>query len=162
MLPILAFLGITAFNKENGKMIMTDEQRDRIVAAFGQPLYDKFALELANDFKVTDPAGVNEVQALLESTQAAFEANKIALSALESNNASLETEKATMAGLLAQQKAQIDILSALPVIEKPATPILPVSQFDQDVQNDQFLMGLNVPFMAIDEKHNYNKRAYQP
>ena len=160
MLPILAFLGITAFNKENGKMIMTDEQRDRIVAAFGQPLYDKFSTELANDFKVTEPGGVNYVQALLESTQAAFEANKVALSALESNNATLETEKATMTGLLAQQKAQIDILSALPVIEKPATPILPVSQFDQDVQNDQFLMGLNVPFMAIDEKHNYNKRAY--
>ncbi|MFZ4705441.1 MAG: PspA/IM30 family protein [Bacteroidales bacterium] len=155
MLAVLAFLGLTEFAKKEGKNTLTDEQKAQLAASFGQEFADKFASGLINDFKDVEKG--DDHAAELATLKAEMEANKVKLAALESDKSALESEKATMAATIAQQKAQIDLLA-----DKPVETPEPIANKEKniDVKNDKHLFGVNVPFMAIDEKHPYNRRAY--
>jgi len=54
----------------------------------------------------------------------------------------------------------ITVLSAKPEDDPKVFTIPAADPNAWDDRNDKFLGGVNAPYMAIDDRHPYNKRAY--
>lgn len=148
---MLVFLGVTAFEEKEGRKILTSAQRKKIVDEFGEDFAVKFSSVLEDESASLEEARVlDALKAQLSDTQSR-------LAALEADKTALQAEKDQLSQKITSQQAQIDLLSEMP--EPDIKPVGGTAQADP-AKNDKFLFGLNTPFMAIDERHPYNKRAY--
>ena len=148
---MLVFLGATAFEEKEGRKILTSAQRQKIVDEFGEDYVVKFTKVLDEETASAEEAG------LLVTLKAQLSESQRKVSALEADKNVLLSEKDSLAQKVASQQTQIDLLSDLP--ETDSRPAGTSTQADP-VTNDKFLFGVNMPFMAIDERHPYNKRAF--
>ena len=155
---VLAFFGIQAFAEENGKKVLTAEQKTKLSETFGEA----FVSTLEASFKDgTESTAANtaalavELEGLRTSLQAA-EAEKVVLLG---NVSALTSEKEANTKKITDLQAAIGVLSAKTETDPPA--IIPSkTDLKFDAMNDKFLGGINQPFMAIDNAHPYNLRAY--
>ena len=148
---MLVFLGATAFEEKEGRKILTSAQRQKIVDEFGEDYVVKFTKVLDEETASSEEAG------LLVTLKAQLSESQRKVSALEADKNVLLSEKDSLTQKVASQQTQIDLLSDLP--ETDSRPAGANTQADP-VTNDKFLFGVNMPFMAIDERHPYNKRAF--
>lgn len=90
---VLARLGISAFDKEDGKSILSEEQKEKLQKVFGKTFVDKFTADLTKyEDDGGDYAGVEEMRLGLEGLQSEFDQFKIDASEREKNlNAVVET-----------------------------------------------------------------------
>lgn len=155
---VLAFLTIDAFSEENGKKALNAEQKTKLTETFGEAFVQ--TLEASFNESPEGSAGENAAHALqLKGLQDQLKIAEIDRDKFK-NDASIATsEKVAAEKKVGDLQGAIKILSAKSETEPPA--IIPSkTNLKFDAMNDKFLGGVNLPFMAIDEKHPYNKRAY--
>ena len=158
---VLGFLHITAFSEDNGKKILTTEQKQKLTETFGEPFVSKLETSLVNDKdEDVDPAASS---ATIADMQAKLDAANAQLTAAKNDKSALESERSTLAQTIQDQKSAISILSSKPEPEPAAVTKTkqenePEAKWDDT--NPNFLGGVQETFMAIDDKHGYNKRAY--
>ncbi len=145
---VLAFLGIAAFVEIDGKKTITEEQKQRLTENFGEQFVAKLEGSLASDTDVTIESSAEAIADLQAKLQLAVEAKT-----------ALEAEKATFASTIEAQKKVIGVLGGKPETDPVPVPV-PQTDAAWDEKNEKFLGGIQAPFMAIDEQHMYNKRAY--
>ncbi|MHC1707409.1 MAG: hypothetical protein AB9842_07795 [Bacteroidales bacterium] len=148
---MLVFLGVTAFEEKEGKKILTSAQRQKIVDEFGEDFAMKFTRVLEDESASLEEARV------LDALKVQLADMQSKLTALEADKNALQAEKDLLNQKITSQQAQIDILSDLP---EPDIKASGGSATADLARNEKFLFGVNVPFMSIDERHPYNKRAY--
>lgn len=155
---VLAFLGIAAFaESDDGKKQLSKEQKDKLTETFGE----QFVLNLESSFQsgVDQNLESNAQAAVIAGLQENLRASEQARAALEADKTALESEKAKNLKTISDQKAAISILSSKPETDPPPMkPANPTSTWDE--KNEHFLGGVQLPFMAIDARHPYNRRAY--
>ncbi len=159
IIAALAFLGIAVFAQENGKNILTAEQKDSLKNAFGEDFVAKLETAIAQD---TTPVTANAS----EDDSSVVGVLATQLVTLNSRIDALSTEKATFAAEKLQLTSQIEALSStivkLSAEDEPAGK--PTKVVDKNVKvdatNEKFLFGIEEPWMAIDAQHPYNLRAY--
>jgi len=167
-LTVLAFLGQTSFTKgEDGKEHLTEEQKTQLEAKTSKEFTEKVIAGLAQEAAGETVAHDAET-AMYADLQAAFRAALDKSASLEQSltdsKSSLEAEKKaheTTQGIVTEQKKTIELLEKKPETDPPAQHV--------DMKNpkawvpsgtDKHLFGVETPFMAIDDRHPYNKRAY--
>ena len=145
---VLAFLGIVAFVEIEGKKTITEEQKQRLTETFGP----QFVSKLENSLVADTDEPIDSSASVIADLQA-----KLQLA--ETAKTTLEAEKATFAQTIEAQKKTIGILSETSENEpNPVKPVNPQSAWDDT--NEKHLGGIVAPFMAIDDKHMFNKRAF--
>lgn len=155
---VLAFLGVASFSENNGKKALTDEQKDRLTNTFGDTIIQKLNSSFdSNSDPDFDPVVVASTITDLETRLATALQEKATLAL---DKTALESEKAANLATIADQKQAIHILSATAESDPLPVKTTQITEPKWEVRNDQFLGGVNAPFMAIDDKHPYNKRAY--
>jgi len=156
MTLVLTFLGIAAFAKEEGKFVLSAEQKTKLIADLGEHFEKYFSSALGNYSEDENP---NEaLNAMLAVVQAELITAQGALTTLTGSNSALEADKTALSATIASLQGKIDILSQLPILDG-TKPVKPVAA-DDDIFNEKYLYGVIAPHMAIDERHAYNKRAY--
>jgi len=161
MTTVLAFLGIQAFAKDqDGKMHLTEEQRENLVKYFGDAFTGKFIQSLEKESR-----GEAQDQALMDGMvadlQAQLQASLDARTKLEKDLNAEKSEKEKLNGVITEQQKTIDTLSNKP--EKDPDP-KKVDMKDKDTSwipsgKDTHLFGQDLPYMAL-EGRPYNQRAY--
>lgn len=156
---VLAFLQIQAFDENEGVKTLTAEQKQKLSETFGDAFATKFAEDLSRESKGQAEDNTNaEAVAGFKSTISALEAEK---TKLEGEKTALLGEKQKLEATATTLRETITTLSA-----KPEPPTPPKSAGEQgaetaaDEKNEKFLFGQQFGFMAIDDSHPYNKRAY--
>ncbi|MFZ4546817.1 MAG: hypothetical protein ACOYN4_05260 [Bacteroidales bacterium] len=152
---VLAFLGVAAFVEVNGKKTITEEQKQSLTETFGPQFVAKLEGSLASDVDENIDTNASVIADLQAKLQLA-EQEKANLASVKT---ALEAEKATFAQTIEAQKKTIGILSEKPENE-PAAMTIADPKLSWDDANDKFLGGVQMPYMAIDDKHAYNKRAH--
>lgn len=138
---VLAFLALETFVEIDGKKTITEEQKKSLTDTFGPQFVAKLEGSLVSDIDENLDASASVIAEL----QAQLKLANINIAAA---TAAIEAQKKT-----------IGILSETPENDPPAMK-QPNTQTAWDDTNDKFLGGVQMPFMAIDDKHGYNKRAY--
>lgn len=166
---ILAFFSLQAFAKdENGKNILTEEQSTKLKAEFGEEFATKFAEALAKDPEgnSTDNATVAAmVTAMTTKLQAAVAENTTLLAARKKADDDLvaeKAEKARLAGVVTEKDGIIATLTKKPE-DDPEAKVVTMTDPKKWVPSgkDTHLFGMTGhSFMAIDDAHGYNRRAY--
>ena len=176
----MTLIGITAFSEENGKKILTPEQRQKLLDLLGKD-GETFVTEFEAYLKDGDggsggsgtgsPGGSGAAEGAA-GTQGqdgeTVDTLKVALKKAQEDLVKVTAEKATTAEELTKANNKVTTLqSSINVLSgkseadpppagaggKPADKTL-------NPMDDQHLFGIQQPFMAIDIKHPYNKRAY--
>jgi len=153
---VLTFLGAAAFVEIEGKKTITEEQKTRLTETFGEQFVAKLEGSLASDLDEnidTSAAAIADLQAKLTLA----DQEKTTLAAAKTT---LEAEKAAFAQTIAAQKNAISILSAKPEADPAPVAVPDANAKDWDDKNEKHLGGVVAPFMAIDDKHMFNKRAF--
>ncbi len=168
---VLALLRIKAFAKDkDGKVFFTEEQIAKMKQFRGEAFTEKFLEAIKNDPEgtETDPEVISGL--LIEMNnhlQVSIDAQEDLRTQLNAAN-KIKDEQAT-ARKIAEQKAtelEATVATLSDAAEpkpkpKPGTVAKPTEGENWDPTGaDTHLFGRNVPFMAIDDKHPYNKRAY--
>ncbi len=156
---VLAFLQIQAFDENEGVKTLTAEQKQKLSETFGDAFATKFAEDLSRESK-GQAEETNNAEAI-----AGF---KTAISALEQEKTKLEGEKTALLGekqtLEATTKSLRDTITVLSGKPEPPAPAKPAGSSEGaeaiDEKNSTHLFGQKYGFMAIDDAHPYNKRAY--
>jgi len=154
---------MTDFAKENGKNVLTAEQKTKLTETFGEAFVTKLLDTFeANADEDLDPnasaiADLTAKLSLSEKAKLKAEQEKADLAKAKSD---LEAEKAQLSTDLKSQKDMITILSAKPEDDPKGVTVPGADPNAWDDKNPHFLGGVDQPFMAIDNKHGYNKRAY--
>ena len=171
---VLAFLQLKAFAQENGKATLTEEQKQKLTAEYGQEFTDLVVKALAEDpsgektdAKVKDAIiavmSAHVAQALANEKAAKAELKIAQDEAKAANDAKVlaETAKTAADATIAEHVATITKLSGKAEGDPaPGTgaggnvkPWVPSGQ-------DTHLFGETSKFFAIDDAHKYNRRAY--
>ena len=163
LLAVVAFLGIAAFAQENGKNILTQEQKDSLKEAFGEDFLANVESAMAED----SSSGNTTAQDTSPDVSArALSALTDRLVTLNQDYATLLQDKSALEADKVAGKKQIDNLNALVHKLSASDEQTPnPTKTDKggqniDMTNDKFLFGVEQPFMAIDDTRPYNKRAY--
>lgn len=154
---VLAILGIQAFEESEGVKTLSAEQKQKLIEQFGEEFTAKFEEDLKRESKGQAEEKNNaEAVAAFQATIQGLEADKIKL---EGEKAALLGEKQQMEATNKALRETVKVLSGKP---EPAAPGLPAGNAQEtiDEKNDKFLFGQKHGFMAIDDAHPYNKRAY--
>lgn len=146
---VLAFFGIENFTQVDGKNTLTEEQKSKLTDTFGEA----FTAKLLGTFEANADEELPNGAAVVADLQTKLTAAENARQAAEA--ARIAAEKTT-----ADQKKVINILSAKPEADPAAIIVPSAGATAWDDSNDKFLGGVSMPFMAIDDRHPYNKRAY--
>ncbi|MHC1707499.1 MAG: hypothetical protein AB9842_08255 [Bacteroidales bacterium] len=154
MKAVLLFLGIAAFHEKEGKKMLTPEQRQNMAEAFGEDFTAQFEEDLKKE-GLEEGTGIQNAE--LAQAQADLTQAQTDLETMKREKTATEAELSSLKQTITQLQAQVKILSDLPVAD---AKIEKVDKTLEDVKNDKFLFGVNVPFMAIDENHPYNRRAF--
>lgn len=160
-LTVLEFLGIASFTKgKDGKEYLTEEQRQKLEARTSKEFVDKVAAALEQE--AAGEAIANEAeQAMFDDLQAAFKATAQTLAEEKEARQKAENLLVEKNKDLAEKDKTIAMLENKPEADPPAQKV--------DMNNpkawvpsgtDKHLFGVETPFMAIDDRHPYNKRAY--
>ncbi|MFZ4522996.1 MAG: hypothetical protein ACOYNC_14900 [Bacteroidales bacterium] len=169
MMTVLAFLGIQAFAKDkDGKIALTDDQLAKLKVSFGDDLTDKFVAALAKDPDGSAPDSAS-MEALITAMdtrlQTALAENATALQArqmAENDLLTANAEKDRLNGVVTEKEGIIATLTKKP--EDDPQPSR--THMKTDPKNwvptgkDTHLFGLNHAFLALDDAHGYNRRAY--
>lgn len=153
---VLAFLGIAAFTEIEGKKTITAEQKTRLTETFGEQFVAKLEGSLASDTDETIDTNASAIADLQAKLQLA-EQEKTTLAGAKTT---LEAEKADLLKTVGSQKEAIKLMSSKPEEDITATQVPGADQKAWDDKNEKFLGGVQQPYMAIDDKHPYNKRAF--
>ncbi len=166
---ILAFLSIQAFAKDkDGKSILTEDQQTKLKAEFGDEFATQFVQALSKDPEgnTTDNATIAAmVTAMTSKLQAAVAENTTLLAARQKAESDLVAEKAEklkLTGIVTEKEAVIATLTKKPE-DDPEAKITGMKTEPKDWLpngNDSHLFGQKQSFMALDDAHPYNKRAY--
>jgi hypothetical protein len=154
---VLTLLGITAFAQDNGKNTLTEEQKTELTAKFG----DAFVKKLLGTFEANADEDLDPSAQVIADLQAKLQLAEKDKTTLAAAKTTLEAEKATLSNTVNSQKEVITLLSAKAEDDPKPNKVIIVDPNAWDDQNDKFLGGVQLPYMAIDDKHGYNKRAYQ-
>ena len=186
MATVLALLTIQAFSfDKNGKVELSEEHRAKMLKFLGKEFSEKFISALENDpeGKATDEsvtshlmeainkqvmeqvASHTKMETELKTVQKNLAEEKTKrdaeLAAIQ-KTLSEETAKKEAAELLASENGEkIKKLSQQGEGEPNPVknPMKPGEKW-KPTGNDTHLFGVNQPFMAIDDRHQYNQRAY--
>ena len=169
MITVLSFLGIQALARDkDGKVTFTEEQLLRLKTILGDDFTGQLLSALAKD-----PEGNTADNATMGTMITAMGAK---MEGFVAENARLLAEKQKADGDLAAEKAERTKLAVI-VVEKEGL-IAKLSKKPEDDPdpkiismrpdpknwmpsgNDSHLFGQNLPFLALDDAHSYNKRAY--
>lgn len=168
---VLAFLGVKAFSKDkDGKEILTKEQKTALEKLMNPDTIAALEKHLAENAN----AGVEQQNKDLVEAQQKLESLNAEKDSLVKEKAILEGEKTTLASekadlqkkidenekLIASQKEMIQKMSGKPETDPPAQGKGAEGKQELNPMDDKFLFGVQQPFMAIDNKRPYNKRAY--
>ena len=156
---VLAFFTIDAFSEENGKKILTTEQKTKLTETFGEAFVQ--TLEASFTESPDGTAASNAAHAIeLEALRTALQTAETDREALRNDVTALNSEKVANAKKITDLQSAITVLSQKP--EDDPTPSSEGINKNQklDVMNSKHLFGIQQPFMAIDEAHPYNLRAY--
>ena len=151
-----AYLGTAAFTETDGKKSLTAEQKETLQKAFDENFVAKLEATFAanEDIDLNIPANATAILALQDRLRVAEESK----SALEQDKTALLSDKKINADKITSLENTIGILSAMSETNPPTVKTDKVEKWDDS--NDKFLGGVQQPYMAIDDKHAYNKRAY--
>jgi hypothetical protein len=161
-LTVLTLLGLSAFMKtEDGKEHLTEEQKGQLKVSFGDEVASEFiaALEKEGSGETIDP----ETSAAMAVKLSTHLQKAIAVSAsIAKSFEEMKAENLNLKGSIGDLTKKIDILA-----KKPEDDPLPSGRGASDPKTrwiptgkDTHLFGSNAPFMAIDDAHPYNQRAY--
>jgi hypothetical protein len=153
---VLALLGIAAFAETDGKKSITEEQKTRLTEAFGE----KFVAKLVGSFAANTDEVIEPDASVLANLQAKLQLAEQARIALAKDKQDLESANASHVTIIDAQKKTIGILSGKPETDPIAVPVPAATSNEWDGKNEKYLGGVIQPFMAIDDKHMYNKRAF--
>ncbi len=166
---ILAFLSIQAFAQDkDGKSILTEDQQTKLKAEFGEEFTSQFAAALSKDPEgnTSDNATIAAmVTAMTTKLQAAVAENTTLKAAHQKSASDLVAEKAEkdrLAGIVTEKDGIIATLTKKPEDDPAAN----TSGMHTDPKKwvpsgtDSHLFGQSNSFMAIDDAHGYNQRAY--
>ena len=161
-LTVLAYLGLTSFVKAaDGKETLTEEQKGKIVEAYGQENADAFisALEKEGNGETLDAGVALNIATNIATAQAAALANTATIVA---NFTQLEKKFNLVEASNTDLKNKVKILSAKAEDDIPGKVIVPDTVKWQPSSNgaDTHISGEAQSFLAIDSKHPYNQRAY--
>lgn len=104
---VLSFLGIDAFSKEQGKSVMSEEQKKLLTEEYGEQFVQKFEADLAK----YESTGEDPLRSRLESKLTAQESK---MQELQQTLTSLQSENSNL-------KSKVDKLSETPEAEPAAT-----------------------------------------
>lgn len=167
---VLAFFGIQAFALgQDGKPILTEEQKAALKGEFGQKFTDQFTAALSDDPQGTS-TDETATLAMIESLRESLTETRAELSNLQNNHqasqqelVALKAEKDRLSGIVTEKENIITLLKKKPEDDPaaktngmnpdPSKPWVPSG-------NDSHLFGISEPFFAIDAAHGYNRRAY--
>ena len=167
-LTVLAFLSIAAFAQgEDGKEHLTEEQRSQLEARTSKGFTDMVIAALATEAagKAVDDAAAQAMHTELQTAfQAALTRNTELQQALDAEKSAKVAEKSAREaaeGIVTEQKKTIETLSKKPEHD-PDPNVIDMKNPKAWVPNgtDTHLFGVDMPFLALDDKHGYNKRAY--
>jgi len=153
---VLTLLGITAFAQYEGKNTLTEEQKTTLTATFG----DAFVAKLLGTFEANADEYLDTNASVIADLQAKLQLAEKEKVTLADAKTALEAEKVQLNSTLKSQKDVITLLSSKSEDEPAPKKVIIVDGNAWDDQNDKFLGGVQQPYMAIDDKHGYNKRAY--
>ena len=169
-ITVLAFLGIQAFAQDkDGKSILTEEQQKKLNDHFGEKFTGEFVAALGKDpdGNSTDTATmVAMVNAMTEKLNSAV-AENTTLRATEQKAKddliAIKAENEKLTGTITQKDGIIATLNKKPEDDPEAKNqgmnTDPKKQWVPSGK-DTHLFGQSNGFMAIDDAHPYNKRAY--
>ena len=169
MITMLALLGIQAFARDkDGKIALAEEHLVKLKGEFGEDFTNQFVTALAKDPEgnSTDNATMSAmITAMSAKLQTAAAENSGLLTAKQKAEGDLLAEKAakdTLAGVVTEKEGIIAKLSKK--AEDDPQPNTVGMKNDQKswvpTGNDSHLFGQNLSFLALDDAHPYNKRAY--
>jgi len=156
---VLEFLGVTAFVEEGGVKKLTEDQKQKMIQNFGEAFTTKFIADLEHESNGDGTGTATEDSAQLTELKNKLAASEQELANLRSSTSTFETDKADLMKTINEQKALITILSASDGVDPKPTHVSKGTE-TMDEKNDKFLFGIQQPFMAIDDAHPYNQRAY--
>ncbi|MEI6900669.1 MAG: hypothetical protein WCL00_12390, partial [Bacteroidota bacterium] len=168
-LTVLTFLGLTSFLKAaDGKETLTEEQKSKIIEAYGQDNADAFisALEKEGNGETLDPSVALNLATNIAMAQSKAIAETAAITAsfsdLEKKFNKMEASHTKIEATNVDLQNKLKILSAKAEDDIPGKVIVADSIKWQPsaTGTDTFLSGEAQPFLAIDGKHPYNQRAY--
>ena len=153
---VATYLGIATFAEADGKKSLSAEQKETLQKAFN----DEFVTRLEASFAANEDVDLN-----IPTNATAILALQDKLRISEEARTALELDKTTRASdlkinadkILALEKT-IGVLSAM--AEPNPTAVKTLGTAAWDTTNEKFLGGVQQSYMAIDDKHAYNKRAY--
>jgi hypothetical protein len=158
IVTVLAFLGITAFAKDkDGKLVLSGEQEAKLKESFGDDFTDKFSAALGKD-----PQGETTPAALTEDMFSALQTGVASLAAVQKDLTDVKAENERNKTQITNLNSTIVKLAGSP---EDDTAVPPKKTIDMNTPwvptgRDAFLFGEQTPFMALDDKHPYNLRAY--
>jgi hypothetical protein len=164
---VLAFLQLKAFVQENGKATLTEEHKQKLTAEYGQEFTDLVVKALAEDPSgektdahikdaILTAMSIHVTQALANE-KAAQASLKIA----QDEAVAAKAAKISAEAKVAEHEQTIEKLSGKPEPEPGAIQIAMKNDKKWSPSGkDTHLFGIQEPFMAIDDAHPYNQRAY--
>lgn len=167
-LTVLAFLSLASFAKgEDGKEHLTEEQRAQLETRTSKAFTDMVTAGLASEAagKAVELAAESAMFAELQTSfQAAMASNKALEQNLADEKAAKDAEKVAREkaeGIVTEQQKTIETLSKKPEHD-PEPKVIDMTNKKAWVPSgtDSHLFGVDLPFLALDDKHGYNKRAY--
>ena len=158
---VLSFLNIEAFSKnDEGKCVVTEEQRQALTDAFGEDFVTAFETSLAEG-DTPDPK-IGEQQLQLNALTEERDQLKQELADASSGKDGLTSKIVALNQTIANQKELIAKMSNAPedILSLIKPPKAGEESTDFDPENKEFLFGVNSPLMKIDQSRPYNLRAY--
>jgi len=167
-LTVLAFLSLASFAKgEDGKEHLTEEQLALLEARTSKDFTElvKSGLEDEAAGKAVEEAAANTMFAELQAAFQLVANDKAELAkSLATEKAAKEAEKKSREkaeGIVTEQQKTIETLSKKPEHD-PEPKVIDMKNPKAWVPTgtDSHLFGIDMPFLALDDRHGYNKRAY--
>ena len=168
LFAVKAFLNIKAFAVQDGKKILTAEQKTALETAFSAEYITKLMQALENDETAASDTDTTtdtdtETEAISNTAVGVLATQLVTLNsqltALNADKTALAAEKLDLSNRISGLSALVEKLSSDDENKPPATKGKEGEQ-TVDATNDKFLMGIQESFMSIDATRPYNKRAY--
>lgn len=155
-----AALGITAFSIENGKMVLTEEQKTTLLGKFAKESVEKVELALASvSLDQTQIEQINSLNQLVAQTRLQLDELNTKLEAEKNDKTSLENTKNDLEAKITTLEGKINTLSNSREDDPPPLDTKPNTS-KNDVMNDKYLFGEKSEMFAIGADRPYNMRAF--
>lgn len=165
LITVMAFLGVTAFDKsEDGKFVLTDEQKEKIKSQIGDDFLSK--VEDALSEMSSEESSDNSEQITIAALKVKLAYAEKSLSEMLKSNTSLSSDVKTKETEIIGLKDQIRILSdsaenpkagGKTIIDNVTTQS---EQMKVNFDDKEYLGGIKAPYNKIDASRPYNMRAY--